>query len=155
MPLARNGRHLVVPRAMSMLPNYCIKCGDPGAKNLRKTYSWHHPGFFLLVFLSPIVYAILAAPFCKRMALQVSLCKAHATRRLILLLSGTLLLLGSIPLGIVLGGNLGIAVGTIGTIASFVVLIVGTNLIRPVKMNETEATYTGLGEPFLKRFPGT
>jgi len=147
-------KSLTISRMTSMLPNHCIRCGEDGTKKLRKTYQWHHPALYLFVFLSPLVYAIVAAPFSKKMVLQISLCKRHAARRLLLLLAGTVLLLGAIPLGIALGGNAGVIAGTVGILGGLVVLVVASNTIRPIKMTDSDATYTGLSEAFLQRFPG-
>jgi hypothetical protein len=154
MAASLGGKYLTISRMTSMLPNYCIKCGDAGAKKLRKTYSWHHPALYLFVFLSPIVYAIVAAPFSRKMALQISLCQRHAARRLVLLLAGSLLLLGAIPLGIALGGHAGVIAGTVGILGGLVVLVVASNTIRLIKVTDADATYTGLSEAFLERFPG-
>jgi len=148
------GKSLTISRMTSMLPNYCIKCGEPGEKKLRKTYQWHHPLVYLAVFLSPLVYVLVAAQLSKKMVLQVSLCKRHAGRRLLLLLSGALLLLGAIPLGYALGGTAGVTIGIVGTLVGLIVLVVGSNTIRPIQMTDSDATYTGLSEAFLQRFSG-
>jgi hypothetical protein len=124
-------------------------------KTIRKTYQWHHPLFFLLIFPIPILYAIIAAPFSKKMPLGISFCRRHARRQLAMQVVGTILLLGSIPLGVMAGGNTGLAIGTFGFLGAIVVLILAANTIRPVKMTDSEATYTGLGEPFLQKFCGT
>jgi len=152
--MSRSGNYLVISRSTLNLPNFCITCAEPGVKTVRKTYQWHHPLFFLLVFPIPILYAIIAAPFSKKMSLGISLCKRHAGRRLALQIVGTILLLGSIPLGVFVGGGAGLAIGVFGFLGAIVLLIVGANTIRPVKMTDSEATYTGLGESFLQRFSG-
>jgi len=154
MAIARQGSYLVVSRATPTLPNYCVKCGEPGAKTLRKTYQWHHPAYFLLIFVCLLLYAIVGSFVSAKMPLTVSLCRRHAGRRVILLSLGVVLLLGAIPLGIVLGGGAGIATGALGFLAGLVVLVIATNTIRPIAMTDKEATYTGFGEGFLARFSG-
>ena len=149
MAMSRQGNYLVVSRSTQTLPNWCVKCGEPGTKTLRQTYSWHHPALYLLVFLTPIVYAILASPFLRKMTMKVALCPRHASRRLALLVGASLLLLGSIPLGIALGMKHGLIPAVIGILAGLVLLIVGKSSLRAVKFTETEVTFTGVGEGFL------
>ena len=149
--MSRRGNYLVLARSTQMLPNWCVKCGEPGTKTLRQTFSWHHPALYLLVFLTPIGYAILASPFVRKMTMKVALCPRHASRRLALLVLAALLLLGSIPLGIALGMRYGLIPAVLGTLAGLVLLIVGKASLRAVKFTETEATFTGLGEGFLRQ----
>jgi hypothetical protein len=155
MALSRRGSYLVVSRATPMLPNFCVKCGEPGSKTLRKTFLWHNPTYYLLILLcSPLIYAIVAQIVGRKMPLGISLCKRHASRRFFLILLGSILLLGSIPIGIFLGANPGITIGIVGTLAGLVVLVVATNTIRPIKMTDSEATFAGVGEAFLSRVAG-
>jgi len=149
--MSRSGNYIVVSRMTQMLPDWCIKCGKPGTKALRQTYSWHPPALYLLLFLSPIVYAIFASPFLRKMTLKVTLCPQHASRRRTLLFLATVLLLGSIPLGIALGMKYGLIPAVLGFLAGLVLLIVGKTTLRAIKVTETDATYTGLGEGFLRQ----
>ncbi len=149
--MLRSGSYLVVSRMTQTLPDWCIKCGEPGTKALRQTYSWHPPALYLLIFLSPCVYAIFASPFLRKMTMKVSLCPRHASRRRILLILATVLLLGSIPLSYVLWNPFGPIPGVLGILAGLVLLIVGKTTIRAIKVTETEVTYTGLGEGFLRQ----
>lgn len=151
MGMSRQGSWLVVSRSTQTLPDWCVSCGEPGGRWLRQTYSWHPPILFLLVFLTPIVYALFAAPFLRKMTMKVALCKRHATRRLTLLLTGALLLLGSIPMGYALGLKHGLIPAILAFLAGLVIVVAAKNAIRPIKFTETDVTFAGAGEGFLRQ----
>ena len=155
MALVRRGSCFGVSRATTALPNHCIKCGETGIKTLQKTYQWHNPFYYLLLLLCLWAYAFAIYFVARRMVLKISLCRRHANRRLTLLIVGTILLLGSIPLGYFLGRDPGVLVGIFGFLAGLIVLVIGTNTIRPVGMTDLEATYAGAGEGFLRRLSGS
>jgi hypothetical protein len=152
--ISRRGSYLVVSDLTSTLPNFCVKCGEPATKSFRKSFQWHHPAWFLLIFACLLLYAIVASFVSKRMQLGYSLCSRHAGRRVLLLILSAVALLGSIPLGYVIGSNAGIAVGAVGVLAGLIGLIVATNTLRIVKMTDRETEFTGAGDAFLRRLPG-
>ena len=97
-----NGKRFIVPRG-AILPSRCVKCSNsPAEPWLKLTFTWHHPGLYLLL-ISPIVYIIVAAIVRKRVTLAVPLCEAHKTIRKSRLTTGALLMLGSIPIAWALG----------------------------------------------------
>jgi hypothetical protein len=153
MAIFRRDNYLVVSRATATLPQFCVKCGEPATKVLRKTFFWHNPAYYLTIFLcSPLIYVLVTSFVSKKMPMGYFLCKAHAARRRNLLIAATLLLLGSIPLGVAFREGLGIPIASVGFLAGLVVMVLATNTLRPVKMTDTEATYTGVGELFLRKF---
>jgi hypothetical protein len=94
--LYAKGKNFVIPKA-GILPSRCVKCGSaPTERWLNKTFSWHHPGLYFLMF-SPILYVIVALIVRKRVDLAVPLCSTHKAIRRKRLWIATGLLLGCIP----------------------------------------------------------
>ena len=98
-----DGNRLVVPRN-SVLPGLCVQCGNsPTEPWLRKTFSWHNPLLYVLLF-SPIIYVIVALIVQQRLKLSVPLCVAHKSIRKKRLWLAAILLLGCIPIPVALRG---------------------------------------------------
>src|SRR5690242_5147889 len=55
----RNNAVLVMTK-QALLPNRCVKCNAPAEEQLKRKLTWHHPALYLLVFISILVYAIVA-----------------------------------------------------------------------------------------------
>ena len=92
-----SGRHFITPRD-SVLPGCCVKCGNPPCEPwLRKTFSWHHPGYYLLI-ISPVIYVIVALIVRKRIEVSIPLCRPHKSIRKKRLCIGWILVLGCVPL---------------------------------------------------------
>ena len=92
-----DGRLVVPPNAV--LPNKCVKCGDIPTYWLRKTFSWFHPGLYLLL-ISPLIFVIVTLIVRKRIELSVPLCEAHKSLRAKMLWTGGILLAACLPVPI-------------------------------------------------------
>ena len=77
----REGKRVVTHDQVA-LPSRCLKCNRPvdGAPMKRKLY-WHYPLFYLVLFISPIIYIILAIIVRRRASIDVYICAEHARRR--------------------------------------------------------------------------
>ena len=154
--LRRDGDRLVVGRGAT-LPPYCVKCGQPADKFVKKNFGWHSPWLYLLIFAGVLVYAILATVLMKRMKIDVPLCEAHRKRRFTLLAAGWALFLGAIPLGIFIGSlgsddsavGIGFLVGFTAFIASMVLFAMGSRIMAPKKIDDNEAIFGGVSPAFL------
>jgi len=155
--LRREGSLLVVPRD-AKLPPYCVKCGQPAEKYIRKTFGWHQPWLYLLIFLGVLLYAIVATIVMKRQRVEVPLCATHRKRRTGFLLAGWLLLAGFIPLGVIVGSlgpgddmaGVGFLVGFVAFIASLVFFVLGARLLVPKNIDDYQATFAGASPVFLQ-----
>lgn len=154
------GALLVVPQPGAELPDACVRCGEPaGGATLRKQFSWHPPWIFILVLLWLIVYLVVAMVLRKTINLNVPICDAHRRRRQRALWIGGGLMLGSVPLGILIGMSLrgdvagvwGFGAGLVSFIAGLVVLGIGGQLLRPTRIDPQEAVFAGADPRFLAK----
>jgi hypothetical protein len=148
--LHREGDALVVPVLGAVLPKRCVRCNAPAEHRLKRRLFWHPPGWFLLILVSVLVYAIAALIVRKKAELYVHLCdRHHALRRI----------------GIAVGwiGSIACVVGAFALIESapgtavllfflmFVPLVAGFMLVNVVtaKRIDKERAWLKVGRPFL------
>lgn len=154
----RNGKRLVVSRGAA-LPANCVKCGAPAQRPWRKKFYWHHPAYYLLILPSLLIYAIVAIIIRKSMELNVPLCEIHHGERRRYNILAAVLMLGAVPAGFIIGeffsagAGIGWLVGALMFIAGAVFLAIAGSFLRPVKIDERGAIFTGAGENFLQLLP--
>jgi len=145
-------------RSVSFLPNFCVKCGEPATTSIKRTFQYRNPLWLLLTLLCVFISVLFLSTSTKTMTLRVPLCRVHLRRIRILTIVALILLLASVPLGFVIGnrfgGNAGLPMGFFGFLTGLILFIHASNFIRPVKMTDSEATFTGFAEPYLRRFGG-
>lgn len=154
----REGKTLVVPSGSS-LPANCVKCGAPiSGTRLTKTFRWHSPGLYLLIFLGLIPYVIVAFFVAKKARIDVPFCQAHRSWRTRMNIAGAALLIASVPSGVLLD-SLGLNGGVITLIvvamafSGLVVLGVVGSSFNPVYIDETCAKFKGAAKEFLSLLP--
>jgi hypothetical protein len=77
----QDGADLVMSKDAE-LPDRCIKCNAPAeGYRLKRNLSWHSPWWFLLIFVSLLVYVIVALCIRKRATIWVGLCPEHRAAR--------------------------------------------------------------------------
>jgi hypothetical protein len=77
----RDGLILVMDKE-AKLPDRCVKCDEPSEKErLRRNLYWHHPAYYALVLISPLIYLIAYAIVRKTAQVDVGLCSQHRWRR--------------------------------------------------------------------------
>jgi hypothetical protein len=143
------------------LPSCCVWCARPALNHVRKTFYWHSQWLYLMLLVGILPYLIIALFARQKMELQVPLCDrcfaGWRKRRWI----AAVLLLGSIPLGIVVGvlGNAaGLALGgPAGGLIAFLMFAIGLillneNLLIPTHIDGTVGfgTFKGASPNFLK-----
>lgn len=153
----RRAGNLLVATPGAQFPPYCVKCGQPAQKWLTKNFSWH-PGWLYVLALWPIVYIIVAIVVSKRMRLTVPMCSSHFSTRRMLLTFGWLCMAGFLPAFIIImaAGNgsdeaagIGVLVMFAMLIASIVLLVIGSRVIRVQEITMTEAIFSGISPAFL------
>lgn len=75
-----NGQ-VVILKDGGELPDRCVVCNKPTDYKLRKTFSWHNPGLYLLVLAGWLIYVIVAAVVRKTGTVNLGLCDEHRVRR--------------------------------------------------------------------------
>ena len=96
----REGDSVVVPKDGASLPPRCVRCNLPASRRLLRRLYWHHPALYLLILVGLCFYLIPALIVRKRAVVEVGVCDQHHKRR-----------------------RLGIAIGWLGFLASFVGMI--------------------------------
>lgn len=101
----RDGKLLVMHK-QAVLPDRCVKCNQPaGGRRRKRSLSWHHPGYFLLVLASVLVYVIMALVVRQTAKIEIGMCEIHRRKRWQAIATSWLLVLIGI-LAIFGGGSL-------------------------------------------------
>jgi hypothetical protein len=151
---SRSGKKLIIPRGSS-LPAQCIKCGSAAQAPWRKTFYWHAPWLYILIFFPGLlIYAIVALIVRKKMELNVPLCDQHHSDRKRYSLIGALMLIGFAPVGLVLGGAFNVDAGwaslvALGMFLVGVVFYSKAQFLRPSKIDEAGGEFIGANDSFL------
>jgi hypothetical protein len=138
-PGAWSGRGLLVVSHDAVLPQNCVKCGQPTNEPfLKRRFSWHPDWYVVLIFVGLLPYIIMAMVASKRMIVQVPLCSKHLERYKALRLAAIFLLLGSIPemtaSGTWMPANyqgLGVFAGFLALLAGLICLSIYGRVLRP------------------------
>jgi hypothetical protein len=140
----------------AVLPDCCVKCGNPAAQPwLTKAFYWHNPWLKLLI-LSPIIWAIVVTIVRKNRRLSVPLCEFHKSLRAKRLWIGGILLGASIPLPVcvaVYAENE--TVGWIAFWAGVAMLLTGTIFVtvaaplKAIHISADSAKFSGACPAFL------
>lgn len=151
----RDGKLLVVPTGQA-LPERCIKCNAPAILDKPRTFSWHSPGWYVLLFVAILVYIIAAVIVRKKVKLAVGLCAAHRQRRrtflltaLGLLVFGCLSIFVAIQFEFELLGWLAVPV----LLVALIVALYASSTLSPARIEDAEARFRGCGEVFLNSLP--
>jgi hypothetical protein len=75
-----DGASLVTPRQV-VLPDTCIKCGQPASVRKVQKVSWMHPAWSLLILVNLIILLIVYFVVRKTGSISYCLCAEHAAQR--------------------------------------------------------------------------
>ncbi|AXK71889.1 hypothetical protein DWG18_06035 [Lysobacter sp. TY2-98] len=152
----RDGLGVFVPRGMD-LPPRCIRCNAPAAGTpKRRTMYWHSSGWYVLILLNLVLYAIVALIVRKRVQLSPALCEPHRRRRRTLLAVGLVAFFGS------LAAILGIEMADIDgpswlfgllAFAALVATVINVRLVRVTHIDEGGARVVGFDRSYLDGLP--
>ncbi|WP_145428588.1 hypothetical protein [Symmachiella dynata] len=92
----RQGNKTLVMHKTAEMPNRCVKSNQPSTRHLKRSLSWHHPGWYVLVLICGLIPYILAALVVRKTAtIYVGLSEEwFARRQRAILVSWALSLLG-------------------------------------------------------------
>ena len=153
---SRSGKVLIVPTG-SALPHRCVKCNAPATMDKPKTYSWHHSGWYLLIFGALLIYAIVATLVSKKTKFALGLCEVHrARRRNFGLAAFALLLVGLCAMFAAVNADDGSLLGVLSALsmlAAVLLAVFGTRVLTAVRIDTGEAHLKGCGDDFLNSLP--
>ena len=133
----QDGKFLVV-RNKCQLPDRCVKCGaEPAGHRLHKTYSWHPSGYYLVILLNVLIYALVAILVRSKGEVNFSLCEEHWAKRSRAILTAWLIAFGGIGL-FVLGFFVPEPAAAVipGIVAIVVALIYGNSVGLVLQVNK-------------------
>lgn len=149
----REGELLVVPTGSS-LPSNCVKCGAVTSDKLTKTFYWHSPWLYVLIFAGVIFYFIVALVVRRKVKLEIPMCGAHRAWRTRMNLTGVALLIAAVVASVLLsalgvdGGWIAL-IGIVMGLSGLIVLAVVGSSFSAVCIEESYAKFRGACEPFL------
>lgn len=60
-----------------LLPDVCMKCGEPATVSVRRNFSWYPPWVLALALAGLLVAVIVAAVLTKKMLVEAPMCERH------------------------------------------------------------------------------
>ncbi len=136
-------------------PAHCVKCGVAVRKDelKKRTFYWHAPGWYVLILVSILIYAIAAMIVRKRSSHVLGLCAQHRRRRnrFVLLAAGAFLVAPLLGFGV--GGDLGFGLGLVVFLVMLIAGLIGARILVPRRMDERYARYKGVAPALLARLP--
>ena len=150
--------NLLVIRKGAELPDRCLKCDEPAeGYRLRRSLSWHPPGWYLLILVTLILYIIVA--LCVRWTAKIAapFCPRHRAQRRNAILFGWLGALAGIGL-IIFGVSspdyaVSILVGVGLFLLSLIFGVVFSQLLVPKRIDANFIWLKKVGPKFLADLP--
>jgi hypothetical protein len=157
----RDRSRLVVAVGRS-LPDRCVRCnGECEGYRLKRVLYWHHPAIYLSIFLSPIIYLLIAILVRKKVQVELPLCPDHRrqrTKRLAACWGAALVacvvlvfLMGSSGLG-----DAGVWLGVGSVFVFFAAIVAGVifaRIVEPTRITATHLFLKGAGRAYLDELP--
>jgi len=139
------------------LPHRCVKCNAPAVTPIksRKIY-WHHPALYLLIFVSILIYAIVALIVRKQFEVSPGLCQQHTASRNRNILIAWLLFftaMGSTYYAASHDNGVAGMVAIVSLLAAITMGVIAGRIVYPTEIQPNYAILKGFGEPFLKSIP--
>lgn len=160
----RDGDLLVVHK-MATLPRRCIKSNEPIERTLKRNLTWHPPGYYVLIFVNLILYAIVAMIVRKTAVLHVGLAdRFHWARKRNMLIAWSLVIVGLVSFvgGLIAMDGAGtngdfliliVLLGPISLIAGALLGIYGCRVVTPKKVDDHYVWLRGICPEYLAQFP--
>ena len=156
----REGKLLVMEKRAE-LPPRCVKCNAPATgKPLKRKLYWHAPGWYALVLLNLLFYAVVALLVRKTATIHVGLCDRHRGRRRMWIGIAWSMVIAAIAMPFAL-----IPVGedaVIAAVAATVILLLaaaltglyGARVVHATKIDDIRAWVAGVCPAYLAELPG-
>jgi hypothetical protein len=151
----RDGKVLIVPAGAS-LPERCIKCNKPATMDKPRSFSWHSPGWYLLLLLAVLIYIVVGMTVRRKVKIAIGLCEVHRRRRRALnwtaiasLLVACAAFFGAAKLDVDALGWIGV----LALLVTVIVALVASSSLSPVGIDDSGARFRGCGKAFLDSLP--
>ena len=150
-------KNLVIPLGQSELPHRCVYCNAPVTEPIkeRKLY-WHHPGWYLLLFVSIWIYIIVALIVRKKIMIKPGLCEAHLqTRRKGIIMGWVFFFIGlaCVPIDIFFDlESLLTIFGVITILISIFVIMYSSRILSIHKIDKDKVYLSKCSQVFLDSF---
>jgi hypothetical protein len=146
---------LIVARDGAAFPDRCVRCNQSAEGfRVKKTLYWHPPSWYLLIFVSPLIYAIVAMVVRKKASFQLALCREHRNRRRLLIAIGLALPVVTLLIVILSEGEPASVFGLmIGVVVGLLLAIIGSQILSPKKIEDGYAYLKGARPQFLASLP--
>ena len=146
-------------RIGSAAPDRCVKCNEPAVQPIKARWMrWHHPGWYLLIFINVLIYVIVGLFVRKKARVALGLCAKHYQRRRVALAIGT----GGFVFGLLavfygMNANAtGFALlGAMVLLAALLVSLYGSRIAYPSRITKEEVRLKGCGAAFLDSLENT
>ena len=152
----RDKAKLVVGKDVE-LPPRCIKFNAPApGRRLKKKLTWHHPLFFLFIFVGFLVYFIVAMFVRKTATVELGLCEEHmAKHRRNVWITASLILLGILgfALAVIVGENGFLFVGILLVLAGIIFGVSVLKVVSPAMIDDRFVWLRGVNEDYLAMLP--
>lgn len=156
----RDGNRLVMSKDAE-LPAVCVKTNQPTESRLRRRMYWHPPGYYLLILISILVYAIVALIVREKADIQVGLSPERLSRRRWVIAGAWLMALAGI--GVMVAGFSGVNndpnmsfVAVLGIVGIVMAAIIGATLARivyPARITKDHVWIKGVHPEYLAALP--
>jgi hypothetical protein len=147
----------LVCRPEAVLPDRCVKCNEPThGQRLKRQLYWHPPAFYALILINLLVYVLVAVIVRKRARLDIGLCERHRQRRVWVILSSWVSVLGGVVLAIYGFTNNLEVLGAFASLAAIVGGITGGVLgpqIAAAKIDKEYVWVKGVCHEYLDTLP--
>jgi hypothetical protein len=154
----RDGRLLVMHKNAE-LPDRCVKSNQPAEGWLPRKLYWHNPLLYLLIFISLLVYVIVALIVRKKADIKIGLTQKWLSRRRLSNAVGWLSFLGGIGIciaGGVIGEDLFPVFLILGLVLSFggaIYGLIASRMVSPTKITEHHVWLKGIHPEYLDQLP--
>jgi hypothetical protein len=144
--------------ARAILPDRCIKCNEPANGNrLKRNLYWHPQGWYALILLNLVIYAVVAAIVRKRANIEVGLCAKHHRARWTAIAAGWALILAG--LAGMIGGAIQPGQGWLALVGFTALVfgifwgIIGGRVVFAREITPSRVRVGGAGRAFLQTLP--
>lgn len=140
----------------ALLPGRCVKCNAYTDERLKRKLTWHHPALYLLIFVSLLVYAIVAMVVRKTATVNIGFCPEHLAvrkRNLAITWGLGLLAIVSFVMGAVLEDLTFIFAILPLLLATAIYGIVTLRVVVPTKIDDHYVWLKGVNQDYLQEFP--
>lgn len=147
---------LLVMTKEALLPGRCVKCNAYTDERLKRKLTWHHPALYLLIFVSILIYAIVAMVVRKTATVNIGFCPEHlAARKRNLAITWGLGLLAilSFVMGAMLEDLTFIFAIVPLLLATAIYGIVTLRVVAPTKIDDHYVWLKGVNADYLQEFP--